>query len=85
MLRCKDVAAQASAHIDGELSLWKRFQMRVHLAMCHGCNAFVTQLRETNELARHIAHAPEPPALDAANSHYADALSELRRKSQRNA
>ncbi|TCM87087.1 anti-sigma factor family protein [Rhodovulum steppense] len=50
MLNCKDVAARASALIDGELSGWQAMQMRLHLAMCRGCSAFVGQIRQTRDL-----------------------------------
>jgi anti-sigma factor RsiW len=51
MLRCKDVARRASALIDGDLSSWEVLQMRMHLAICKGCNAFVDQMRTTAALS----------------------------------
>ena len=50
MLRCKDVAARASALIDKELPLWEVLQMRLHLTICKGCTAFVRQMRITRSL-----------------------------------
>lgn len=56
MLSCKEVATRASALIDGELSTWEALQMRLHLAMCKGCERFVgqvrTQVRTTRDLTR---------------------------------
>ena len=51
MLRCRDVARRASALIDGDLSSWDAFQMRMHLAICRGCSAFVAQMRVTATLS----------------------------------
>ena len=50
MWNCKDVASRASAMIDGELSFWDGLQVRLHLAMCKGCSAFVVQMRLTRNL-----------------------------------
>jgi len=41
MLKCRQIAEQASQYIDGELSLWGRMQYRTHLMMCHHCRLFV--------------------------------------------
>lgn len=51
MLSCREVAERASALIDGELGVFDLLQMRLHLAMCKGCNAFVRQMRTTRDLA----------------------------------
>ncbi len=50
MLSCKEVAERASALVDGDLSPWEAVQMRVHLAMCKGCERFVGQVRTTRDL-----------------------------------
>lgn len=64
MLHCKDVAQRASALIDGELGLFERLQVRLHLAMCRGCDAFIRQMRATRDLTRAAAMAEEPPAAE---------------------
>lgn len=55
MLKCKDVAARASDLIDGELTGWRAIQMRLHLAMCKGCNNFIGQVRTTRDLTEAAA------------------------------
>lgn len=57
MLSCKDVTERASDLIDGNLSAWDALQMRLHLAMCKGCDAFVSQLRLTRDLTKSVAQA----------------------------
>jgi predicted anti-sigma-YlaC factor YlaD len=47
MMTCRDVAALASAHLDGELAWSRRIGIRVHLAMCVHCRRLVRQLRVT--------------------------------------
>ncbi|MBC7138739.1 MAG: zf-HC2 domain-containing protein [Defluviimonas sp.] len=55
MLSCKEVAERASALIDGELGMFDLLQMRLHLAMCKGCSAFVRQMRITRDLTASAA------------------------------
>lgn len=57
MLNCKDVVQRASALIDGELSLWEVIRIRLHMALCTGCSAFVRQMQVTRGLTA-IADAP---------------------------
>lgn len=52
MLNCKDVAARASALIDGDLSFWQGLQVRLHLAKCKGCRRFLGQMRVTQTLTK---------------------------------
>ena len=62
MFRCSEVAARASLLIDGDLGFWPRLNIKLHLAMCRGCRAFVEQMRITHELTT-IAGAMHDPAL----------------------
>jgi hypothetical protein len=55
MLSCKEVAERSSALIDGELGVFDLLQMRLHMAMCKGCNAFVRQMRTTRDLTASAA------------------------------
>lgn len=64
MLKCKDVAERASALIDQELGLIETFQMRLHLAMCNGCKAFVEQIRMTRDLTQRALDAVDPNEAD---------------------
>lgn len=59
MLSCKEVAQRASAMIDGELGAWDTLQMRMHLAMCKGCERFIGQMRLTRDLTEAADAAEE--------------------------
>lgn len=50
MYRCSEVAERASLLIDGELGFLPRLNIRLHLAVCRGCRAFIEQMRITREL-----------------------------------
>lgn len=60
MFRCSEVADRASRLIDGELSPWQRLNIRMHLAICRGCRAFIEQMRVTAELARRLNETEDP-------------------------
>lgn len=66
MLSCKDVTERASDLIDGNLSTWDALQMRLHLAMCKGCDAFIGQLRMTCDVTRSVGEADAGHAGDDA-------------------
>ncbi|MDX2484536.1 MAG: zf-HC2 domain-containing protein [Pseudodonghicola sp.] len=52
MLTCRDLSHQADAFLDGELGLWDRLRIRLHLSMCNGCARFMGQMRTTRSLVR---------------------------------
>lgn len=62
MLSCKEVAQRASALIDGELGLFDLLQMRLHLAMCKGCAAFIRQMRTTRDLTETVLETEQRSA-----------------------
>ncbi|MFN3846110.1 MAG: zf-HC2 domain-containing protein [Paracoccaceae bacterium] len=66
MPSCKEVAEHASALIDGDLGLFDRLQIRLHLAMCKGCAAFIRQMRTTRDLTQLALPPDEPPDTDDA-------------------
>ncbi len=65
MLRCKDIAAHASEHIDGELNWKQSLRYGLHLFVCGYCRRFVRQLRTTIACARAVAAADTLSAEDA--------------------
>ncbi|WP_180899079.1 anti-sigma factor family protein [Martelella soudanensis] len=69
MLRCSEVAQRASLLIDGELGPLQRLNIKLHLAMCRGCRAFVAQMRITRDLTRTASGSEEQhidPEIQAA-------------------
>jgi len=71
MMSCKEVTEKASALIDGELSLWERLQIRLHLAICRGCERFIDQMKVTRTLTE---TALPPMAFDAPENARIDAI-----------
>ena len=63
MFRCSEVAQRASLLIDGELGPLQRLNIKLHLAMCRGCRAFVTQMRTAHDLTR-MANGSEEQHID---------------------
>ncbi len=59
MLKCRDVAHQASDYLDHNLSLWQRLGILFHLLICHHCRRFIRQLKL---VSRFIKIRPKPEA-----------------------
>jgi len=58
MLTCRDLVAQSSDLLDGELSLRQRISVRAHLAICFRCRRFIRQLRVSQRVIRQLPDAP---------------------------
>jgi len=80
MLSCKEVAERASALIDGELGVFEALQMRLHLAMCKGCGAFIGQMRTTRDLTQRTLSLDDQP--DAEGARISAILSQLHKAKQ---
>ncbi len=50
MLTCRELAEQADAFLDKDISFARRQQVRLHMSMCKGCARFVNQMRVTRGL-----------------------------------
>jgi len=50
LLKCRDLADRASDLIEGGLPLGMRLRLRLHLAMCGMCRAYLDQMRRTRAL-----------------------------------
>ena len=44
MLNCKEATALLSRDLDGQLTLWQRASLRLHLMACDGCTHFGRQI-----------------------------------------
>ena len=65
MLKCKDIAAHASEHVDGSLGWRASLGYGLHLFVCGYCRRFVRQLCTTIACAR-VAAAKDTLAPDEA-------------------
>ena len=71
MMTCKHVTERASDLIDGNLGLWETLRIRLHLAICRGCERFIAQMRVTRDLTRAACVAE---AADSADDARVDAI-----------
>ena len=62
MLKCRDVAHQASDYIDNNMRGWELFRFRLHLFICFYCRRFVRHVRITRDFVR---SRPMPKASSA--------------------
>lgn len=66
MLRCRDVTERASDLLEGGLPLRERLALRMHLAICSMCRAYLDQLRKTRALLGRRRFDPPDPATEDA-------------------
>jgi anti-sigma factor RsiW len=66
VLKCRDVSERASDLLDGGLSLRMRLALRMHLALCAMCRAYVDQLEKTRRLLGRSRFNPPDRATEDA-------------------
>ena len=54
MLKCQRAAELISLQQDRPLSLWERWQLRLHLLVCSPCQRYQKQLDTINLAMRHV-------------------------------
>ncbi|MCU1757185.1 MULTISPECIES: anti-sigma factor family protein [Pseudomonas] len=64
MLSCKQYVARSSDHMDRQLSVRERLQMRHHLLFCPNCRRFIRQMRLMSATLKALPE-PLPNDLDA--------------------
>lgn len=74
MLTCKQLVAQSSDLLDGQLGFREKLALRRHLLLCRNCRRFIRQMRLTQATLRLL-----PEARSAADDLLAARLAELRR------
>ncbi|MAR90123.1 MAG: anti-sigma factor [Pseudomonadota bacterium] len=60
MLKCKDIAHEASDYVEHHQHWWRRLLFRLHLFLCANCRRFVRHLRLTRQFIRRRG-APASP------------------------
>ena len=61
LLTCREVTEHATDYMEGALPARRRLAVRLHLALCRMCRAYLTQLQRTAALLRGRP-LPPPPA-----------------------
>lgn len=78
MINCKRAAELICQSLDRPLSLWERFQLRLHLWMCAGCKGFKKQSEALDRLLRmrfhDLAQGDIEPQLDGMPEEVCDRL-----------
>jgi anti-sigma factor RsiW len=57
---CEQTREQLSAHLEGELTGWRRLRVRLHLAGCDACSAVARSLRKTVERLHELEESLVP-------------------------
>ncbi len=58
---CRNISAMATDYMEGRLGLRQRMAIRLHLAICDGCRAFMQQMRRTVRLVASLPATPPAP------------------------
>lgn len=61
MFTCKEIAAQATNHLEGALGWRDRLRYWAHLVACASCRRYVHQMRLTTEVLRLLGEEKAPP------------------------
>lgn len=67
MLSCRDIAKQASDHIDEKLTFRQSLSYGFHLLLCGYCRKFVRHLRTTIALSHQLSGHDQLPDEEAAS------------------
>jgi anti-sigma factor ChrR (cupin superfamily) len=65
VVMCRDVGAMATDYMEGSLGWRQRLAIRMHLAICDGCRAFIQQMRRTVRLVGSLPVPSPPPETEA--------------------
>jgi anti-sigma factor RsiW len=63
--QCLKILRRLSAYLDNDLSVSVCDEIRKHLGACPNCEVFVSSLRQTVGLCRHMDVAPLSPSFKA--------------------
>ncbi len=55
MLKCQQIAEQASAYVDKEMGPLQRMRYRFHLVLCANCRRFVANFSRGIEMVRRLS------------------------------
>ena len=58
MLKCRDIASQASSIVEGNQTLGQRLAVAFHLLICGRCRAFIRHLKTSLVYFRELPHKP---------------------------
>jgi predicted anti-sigma-YlaC factor YlaD len=64
VLKCVEAAELATDYMERELPPRAWLAMRLHLALCSMCRAYLDQLRKTKRLLGVVSPAPAPPDVE---------------------
>ncbi len=82
MLTCREVAERAEDWLDQDMGTWQALQMRLHLAMCKGCNRFISQMRLTQGLTDAAANIDNDSLSEGADQQVDAILSRVQNEKQ---
>lgn len=65
MLSCQGLTELVTDYLEGQLSLWRRLQMELHLGMCKHCRSYLRQMKTTVRVTGSLPKEPIPDDMKA--------------------
>ena len=65
-LSCQELVELVTDYLEGKLSRRARHRFDAHIAACHGCTAYLEQMRETIRLTGRLREEDVPEPVRAA-------------------
>ena len=60
-ITCQEFVELVTDFIEGQLAEARRVEMEIHLGDCHGCEAYLQQIRQTIAALRDLARSEDFP------------------------
>lgn len=60
LIRCRSLYQEVDAFLDGQMSAWNRFLVRMHLAMCSRCRIYLRQYQRVCETTSEVTPSDLP-------------------------
>jgi len=69
-VNCREALEIMGEHVDGELGVWTRWRLRLHVWICRICHRYLSSYRATIRIAKSTRHGP----VHATDDQFPDAL-----------
>ncbi len=61
MMSCEELTKKVTDYLEGRFTLWERVSIQMHLGICRGCRAYLTQMKQTLEVVGKLPDAEDAP------------------------
>lgn len=66
MLNCREMTQVVTAYLEGELPIWSRMGISMHIMMCSHCRRYFKQIRDIQKATGKVPELDVPPDVAAS-------------------